>query len=93
MSDGIARRLRALETIWQRPDAGALTVRRIAEEVAAEFGLPVEDVLAEAEAIAARPPRTVEDVADAVANELGLPRELVRSEARTLWAEALRVRQ
>ena len=87
MSD-IARRLKALEVRWRRPNPDALAVRRVAEEVAAEFGLPIEEVLAEAQAIAARPPQTVEDIADEVADELGLPREAVQAEARAVWAEA-----
>ena len=69
----IEQRLRTLEVLYRRgSDPDALAVRRVAEEVAAEFGLPVEEVLAEAQAIAARPPQTVEQIADEVADELGL---------------------
>ena len=90
----VGKRLDRLEVLPRRgfnPDA--LDVRRIAEEVAGEFGVPVEDVLAEARAIAARGPRTVEAIADEVADELGLDRVLVRADAYAIWDEARRVRQ
>ena len=92
MSD-VARRLKALEIRWQRSRPDALAVRRVAEEVAAEFGVPVEAVLREAEGIAARPLWSPEQVADEVADQLGLDRALVRAEARAIWVEASRVRQ
>ena len=90
----VGKRVDRLEVVGQRgsaPDADA--VRRIAAEVAAEFGVPVEAVMVEAEAIVARGPRTVEQIADEVASEPGLPVEVVRRGAYVIWEEARRVRR
>ena len=87
----IEQRLRTLEVLWRRGSGFDERVRRIAEEVAAEFGLPVESVMVEAEAIAARGPQTVEHIADEVADELGLDRAMVRAEAYVIWQEARKV--
>ena len=84
MGGGIERRLEALEVRWRRLDADGEGVRRVAEEIAAEFGLPLEQVMAEAEDIAARGPRPVKAVAAEVAAEFGLPLEDVVVEARAI---------
>ena len=81
----------ALETRRRGSGLDAERVCHIDEEIAAEFALPVEAVMVEAEAMVARGPLTPEEVADEVADELGLPRALVRAEARGVWAEASKV--
>ncbi len=89
-----AKRLNDLERTWPKPapvTIDAATLDRAVARVAAEQGLPAEDLLREAEAetqrMAAAGVTTLHEMATIVAAEAGLDPALVQAEAERFLAE------
>ncbi len=88
------KRLNDLERIWPKPTPAtidAATLDHAVARIAAEQGIPAEDLLREAEAetqrMAAAGVTTLHEMAALVASEAGLDPVLVQAEAERFLAE------